>query len=362
MRDDILLQDEAVAALLGRPQLGRPLEDLGGAFRGRRVLVTGAAGSVGTHLARALASMQPATLALLDHHEHTLFLLQRQFPAGQSGHGPVVFYLADVRNSARMEAIFREARPEIVFHLAAYKHVPLGEAFPEEILSVNVLATRRLLELAAEYGVQTFVYPSSDKAVNPPSLYGATKRLGECLVQSMAVKTGRRFSVARYVNIIGTRGSVIETFIHQLEAGVPLTVTDLGMTRYWVGMREALWLALEVAAEASPGAVLMLDAGGPLPVAEMARRLHRLLAGNTTPFRLETTGVRPGERLHEELLSRYETPVPGPRHGLLEVCNSRDPERLAGLGHRVDCLAQLIAAQDTSALRRELMAAAMEFQ
>ncbi len=361
MRDDILFQEEAVAALLGRPQLGRALEDLGGAFRGRRVLVTGAGGSVGTHLARVLASMRPATLALLDHHEHSLFLLQRQFHSGQSDSGPV-FYLADVRDSARMKAIFRRVRPEIVFHLAAYKHVPLGEAFPEEILSVNVLATKCLLELAAEHGVETFVYPSSDKAVNPPSLYGATKRLGECLVQSMAAQTGRRFNVARYVNIIGTRGSVIETFIQQLEAGVPFTVTDLGMTRYWVGMREAIWLALEVAAEASPGSVLMLDAGDPLPVAEMARRLHRLLAGNTAPFRLETTGVRPGERLHEELLSRYETYVPGPRHGLLEVCNSRGPERLTGLDQRVDHLAHLLAAQDADALRRKLMAAAMELQ
>lgn len=347
-----------LAALLGRPEQATGLEAAGEALRGRRVLVTGAAGSVGSALAEALAGLAPAALYLLDHHEHTLFGLARSFAA--TGRTAEVV-LADVRDRRRMERLFRAARPEVVFHLAAYKHVPFGERFPEQTVATNVLATRDLLELAAEFDVVSFAYPSSDKSVNPPSLYGATKRLGEALVRRQAALTGQRFAVARYVNILGTRGSVIETFAAQLLAGQPLTLTDPRMTRYWMTMAEAVWLICQVAALAPPGAVWLLDGLCERPVAETARDLARLLRPEQTDYPVRTTGARPGERLREELLSAREAAAPGPRPGLLAV-ERPGGDCLESVAEHVAEIEALYQAGEAAALRRATMAAAEQLQ
>ena len=202
--------------LLGRTEFAGDLTAAAAFVKNRRVLVTGAAGSVGWPLTHVLLENEPDALILLDHHEHSLFSLERVLGAARPG---LSYELADVRDHLRLRRIFDQQRPEIVIHLAAAKHVPYGERFPDGAVAANVFATASLLELADAANVEAFVYPSSDKSVQPPSVYGATKRLAEALVQTNA--HDRRWSIVRYVNIIGTRGSVIETFTQQVLADRP---------------------------------------------------------------------------------------------------------------------------------------------
>ncbi len=351
----------AAEALLGRPELPIDLNAAHHELAGRRILVTGAGGSVGTALAALLLSLGPAELVLLDHHDHALFSLQRRLEAVAAG-GSWRLALADVRDDTALARLLDDARPEVVFHLAAYKHVSLGEKFPTETFKVNVLATARLLELAAERGVERLVYPSSDKAVNPPSLYGATKRISEVLVQRAARRKGARYLVSRYVNIVGTRGSVIETFAEQIAAGQPLTVTDPSMARYWITMPEATWLIVQAAAVGAPESVLMLDACEELLTVEVARRLKAVLAPATGEPAYRFTGARPGERLHEVLLSANESFSPGPCPGILEISHASRAEQLTALPELLADLTALVDRADPTQFKSAVMEAAQALQ
>jgi FlaA1/EpsC-like NDP-sugar epimerase len=343
--------------LLGRRERCSPLAEVAAEFAGRRVLITGAGGSVGPELAAWLVPVA-AQVVLLDHHEASLWELHRRFGEQLS----VKLLLADIRNSTRIAEALRQWRPELVFHLAAYKHVPFGEVFSDETFGVNVRGTRLLLERAAEAGVERFVYPSSDKSCNPPSLYGATKRLAELLVRKAAARTGRSYNVARFVNILGTQGSVIETFAQQIREQRPLTVTDAAMTRYWISMNEAVWLLLSTAALPSGGQVLMLDARQEVAVVEMAERVCSLLLGDDGRHEITYGIPRPGERLREELLSASERFDDGPRKGLLRVLDGRAAEHLAQVDVLMDHLEQLAETADASALRSAVMSAAAALQ
>ncbi|MGE3270102.1 MAG: polysaccharide biosynthesis protein, partial [Chloroflexota bacterium] len=329
------------ATLLGRDELPLDWSAARQALAGARVLVTGAGGSVGARLAEMLLDLGPAHLTLLDHHDHALFALRRRLDdlTRERTDAPAWnLALADIRDSRRLTRVFDDARPDVIFHMAAYKHVPFGEEFPEETFGVNVLATDQILRLAAERGVQRLAYPSSDKAVHPPSLYGATKRLSETLVGRSAQDLGRQFVAIRYVNILGTHGSAIETFAAQVAEGQALTITDPAMTRYWISMPEAIWLVVQAAVLGAPGSVLMLDVPDEVPTVTIARRVEALVAPDQPELPIRVTGLRPGERLREELLSEHETFKPGPCPGLLEVVNQRREENLAGV---TDCLEQL---------------------
>ncbi|HYU17560.1 MAG TPA: polysaccharide biosynthesis protein [Chloroflexota bacterium] len=356
------------AALLGRDELPTDLDAARRALAGRRVLVTGAGGSVGTNLAELLHSLEPEHLVLLDHHDHALFTLKRRLEQMASAGSPTNpattwrLVLADVRDTVKLSRLLDEARPDVIFHLAAYKHVPFGEQFPEETFAVNVVATARLLDLASARGVERFVYPSSDKAVNPPSLYGATKRLCEILVQRAAHDDRRGFAVARFVNILGTHGSAIEIFAEQINSDQPLTVMDPSMARYWISMREATWLLVQSGALARPGAVLMLDAGDEVPVVAMVRRVEALLAPGTPQRQIHFTGTRPGERLREELLSEYESFKPGPCPGIFQVWNRRREEHVATLADHLGRLEQLADTGDAARLKAATMEAARALQ
>jgi FlaA1/EpsC-like NDP-sugar epimerase len=298
--------------LLGRPEFGGDLTEAARELAsGRRVLVTGAAGSVGWPLAELLAAAEPERLVLVDHHEYSLFSLERALGRSPS------YELADIRDERGLSAMFERHRPQVVLHLAAAKHVPYGERFPELAVASNVLATAALLDLAGAAGVETFVYPSSDKSVDPPSLYGATKRLGEALTQA------QRQTVVRFVNIIGTRGSVIETFTHQVIAEQPLSVTDARMTRYWISMHEALWSLLSAPRAAPGGSLLMPACGEAVPLLETA---------------------------------------PAGADGLRLVRTRRDPSRLAHLSDVVKELGALVQARDGAALRARALRAAEDLQ
>ena len=344
--------------LLGRPEFAGDLAASAASLAGKRVVVTGAAGSVGWPLSHVLSRASPRALIAVDHHEHSLFSLERSIrPAADS----LGFELLDLRDTRRLARAFERWQPDVVFHLAAAKHVPYGERFPEGVVEANVLATNALLDLAERFGVETFVYPSSDKSVQPPSLYGATKRLCEARVQLWA-RTGRRGIVARFVNIVGTRGSVIETFAQQVQVGASLTVTDERMTRYWISMDEALWLLLETARLGQPGDVLMPDCGAPVPVVETARRLAEWYCPERKPYPIDVTGIRPGERLHEVLLSENESFEPGPSAGLLRVATRRDPARLDSVPGTIDALRRAVECGDAAAARKTSMTAAEALQ
>jgi FlaA1/EpsC-like NDP-sugar epimerase len=319
--------------------------------------VTGAAGSVGSPLAQVLLAAEPERLVLLDHHEHSLFSLERTLGPVRPG---VSYELADVRDPLRLRRIFDQHGPAIVIHLAAAKHVPYGERFPEGAVAANVLATAQLLELADAAHVEAFVYPSSDKSVQPPSVYGATKRLAEALVQITA--RDRRWGIVRYVNIIGTRGSVIETFTQQVLADRPLSVTDDRMTRYWISMHEALWCALMTAQCAAPGQVVMPACGEPVPIVETAERLAGWYRPERVPYPISRTGIRPGERLHEVLLSRNEVFGDGPTPGLRSVRSAREHTALEGVPKIVDELRAMVERGEREALARACLAAADALQ
>ncbi len=343
--------------LLGRPEFAADVAQAAQVVHARRVLLTGAAGSIGSPLAHTLLAAGPASLILLDHHEHSLFSLERALGAARPG---LSYELADVRDAARLERVFDQQRPDTVIHLAAAKHVPYGERFPEGAVATNVVATASLLHLADQTGVETFVYPSSDKSVRPPSVYGATKRLAEALVQTLA--DDRHWAVVRYVNIIGTRGSVIETFTQQVLANRPLSVTDARMTRYWISMNEAIWCALSTAQRAAPGEVLMPACGEPVPIEDTARRLAGWYRPEQVPYPINHTGIRPGERLDEVLLSPNESFSDGPAVGLRSVRTTRDPRALVELPRMVDELRRLVLAEDRVGVARACLRGAETLQ
>ncbi len=344
--------------LLGRPECSGDLSTAAAWVRDRRVLITGAAGSVGSPLSHTCLRAEPSSLVLVDHHEHSLFSLERSLGPAREG---LAYELVDVRDPRRLARLFERYRPEVVVHLAAAKHVPYGERFPEGVVEANLLATDSLLRLAELAGVQTFVYPSSDKSVAPPSLYGATKRLCEALVQHQRAD-GRHWLVVRFVNIIGTRGSVIETFTQQVLAGTPLSVTDERMTRYWISMDEALWLVLGAGAAGQHGEVLMPACGEAVPVLETARRLASWYCPERDPYPVAVTGIRPGERLHEVLLSANESSEPGTWQGLLAVRTRRDPSVLERVPGVVEELRSLVERGDREAIRSTAMRAAESLQ
>lgn len=329
--------------------------------RERRVLVTGAAGSVGWPLAHALVAARPRSLVLLDHHEHSLFSLERSL-VGLDAEG-LAYELVDVRDRPRLERALARHQPEAIVHLAAAKHVPYGERFPEGVVEANVLATETLLSLAEAQGAERLVYPSSDKSVAMPSLYGATKRICEGLVQAAARRHGRQWSVCRFVNIVGTRGSVIETFTQQVQQGQPLSVTDPRMTRYWISMDEALWLVAHTGGTADPGSVLMPDCGEAVSVLDTARAIADWYGpGENDAYPIQVMGIRPGERLHEVLLSDNESLGPGPAAGLLRVSTRRPVERLSEASGAAANLRSLLARGAVDQLRAEAMRAAEALQ
>jgi len=352
-----LFAGKNLPVLLGRPLRSIPTTVGERELRGARILVTGAAGSVGTALVSRLITLDPEIVVALDTHEASLFHLSRGLPPG----APIDPRVADVRNEAKVRRLFHEIRPHVVFYLAAYKHVPFGEREADEPVSVNVLGTDVVVRAATELGVRHFVYPSSDKAVNPPSIYGATKRLAETiLLARVAAAVQPAIHVVRYVNIIGSSGSVLETFAQQARAGSPLTLTDSRMTRYWMAMDEAIDLLIH-AIELPSGSCTLLDAGEPTPVTEMAERLYCLIRGDGVKPEFVVTGARPGERLSEELASASERLTPLRDDGVLGIHSSRIHDEPA-TSAMIDELKELLTETHVEALRSRVMELAKELQ
>ena len=295
------LREVEITDLLRREPIRLNDEAIGATIAGKTVLVTGAGGSIGRELTRQIARWAPGRLILLGHGENSIF--ETLLELGENFQNlDLLPLIADVRDRGRLEAIFSEYRPQVVFHAAAHKHVPLMEANPTEAITNNVLGTKNLVETADKFGVERFVLISTDKAVAPSNVYGATKRLAEMLVLDAARRTGKLFTVVRFGNVLGSRGSIIPKFKHQIAAGGPLTITHPDMERFFMTIPEAVYLVLQASAFGQGGEVFVLNMGKQVRILDLAEDLIRL--SGLEPGRdieIVFTGIRPGEKLSEVL-------------------------------------------------------------
>lgn len=308
------IREVQIEDLLGREPVAVDLEEIAGYLRGQCVLVTGAGGSIGSELCRQVAAFHPRELVLLDNSENGVFEtslgLGRHFPTLRA---PVV--IADIRDRPKIRRIFDQYRPSVVFHAAAHKHVPLMESHPDEAVKTNILGTRNVAEAAIRAGAKRFVLISTDKAVNPSSVMGATKRVAEMIVQTLDAGCRRdggstRLVAVRFGNVLGSRGSVVPTFKEQIALGGPVTVTHPDMRRYFMTIPEAVQLVIQAGAMGQGGEIFILDMGEPVRILDLAENLIRLSGfepGSDIPVVI--TGPRPGEKLFEELLTAEEGTV-----------------------------------------------------
>lgn len=302
--------------LLERPQINVNTDNVRQIIQNKVVLVSGAAGSIGSELVRQIQPFAPQVTILLEVSEsplHDLVLdLRKQYPEAR-----FIPVIADVRNRARMEQVFSKMRPDVVYHAAAYKHVPLMESFPNEAIQANVAGTKNMADMSVKYGVQRFVMISTDKAVNPTNIMGASKRIAEIYVQSIFRKLHAtnpdctKFITTRFGNVLGSNGSVIPYFRKQIAAGGPVTVTHPDIIRYFMTIPEACCLVMEASTLGEGGEIFVFDMGKPVKILDLARNMIRL-AGYTPEkdIQIEFSGLRPGEKLYEELLNQKETTLP----------------------------------------------------
>jgi FlaA1/EpsC-like NDP-sugar epimerase len=306
------LQKVQFEDLLGRDPIRLDLELIRKGLSHKTIMVTGAAGSIGSEIVRQLSRFVSNNIILVDQAETPMFHLENELKKEYS-HLKFKSQLADITNVEKMELIFNIYHPEIVFHAAAYKHVPLMEENPHEALRVNVGGTRTLVELAVKYGVKKFVMISSDKSVNPTNVMGASKRMCEMLVQTKSMKEGvkTQFVITRFGNVLGSNGSVIPLFKKQIEEGGPITVTHPEITRYFMTIPEACQLVLEAGLMGNGGEIFVFDMGKPVKIVDLANNMIQLSGLEPgKDIKIEFRGLRPGEKLYEELLSMSEKVLP----------------------------------------------------
>ena len=355
------VRDLAAADLLGRAPLGLDVETAKHLVEGKRVLVTGAGGTIGSELSRQIAVLGPKSLVLFERYENALWAVERSVAPLTPG-GTVYSVIADVTDQQRVDEVLAEYRPQLILHAAAHKHVPLMELNPCEAIKNNVKGTRIVGEAAVRHRVEQFVLISSDKAVNPSSVMGATKRVSELLVMALAGRGPTGFVVVRFGNVMGSNGSVIPLFLEQIRAGGPVTVTHPDMRRYFMSIPEAVQLVLQAAALGENGALYVLDMGEEIRVVDMARNLIRL--SGFIPDReipIVFTGVRPGEKLSEELVASDESIELSRLEGVRRVRSARELSP-ADLGRDVADLERFAEKGATGAVMQQLGAMVAMFR
>lgn len=299
-------QEIDIADLLGRPEVVLNQEELNTYFEGKTILVTGAGGSIGSEICRQIARFSPKRLLLLGHGENSIYLIHRELLEKYGKSIELIPVIADVQDRERIFDIMATYRPNVVYHAAAHKHVPLMEYNPHEAVKNNIFGTKNVAEAAKAANVEKFVMISTDKAVNPPNVMGATKRVAEMIVTNLNEPGKTQFAAVRFGNVLGSRGSVVPLFKEQIKNGGPVTVTDFRMTRYFMTIPEASRLVIQAGHLARGGEIFVLDMGEPVQILELARKVI-LLSGHTEEeIGIVESGIRPGEKLYEELLSSEE--------------------------------------------------------
>ena len=300
------LRDVDLLDLLGRDPVKVNLDEVGSYITNKVVLVTGGGGSIGSELCRQIAKQHPKQLIVFDIYENNVYDIQQELKVTNPELN-AEYLIGSVRNTGRLEYIFKTYRPNIVFHAAAHKHVPLMEDSPNEAIKNNVMGTYKTAKAADQYGVEKFVLISTDKAVNPTNIMGASKRLCEMVVQMMSRHSKTDFVAVRFGNVLGSNGSVIPLFKKQIAAGGPVTVTDKRIIRFFMTIPEAVSLVLQAGAYAHGGEIFILDMGEPVKIDDMARNLIKLSGYEPdVDIKIVYTGLRPGEKLYEEVLMKEE--------------------------------------------------------
>lgn len=337
--------------LLRRPPVRMDMAQAMAYIEGETVLVTGAGGSIGSELVRQLLALKPAQILLFGHGEHSIFQIHQEL---LQEHGiEAVPLIGDVADRRRLEQIFGRYRPSVVFHAAAHKHVPLMESNPTEAIKNNVIGTRNLLWASERFGVQTFVLISTDKAVNPTSVMGASKRVAEMLVQAQGARCEGRYMAVRFGNVLGSRGSVVPVIQRQILRNLPVTITHPEMVRFFMTIPEAVTLVLQTGALGKAGQVFVLDMGEPVRIVDLARDLVRLCGlVPDRDVRFRFTGIRPGEKLYEEVLTQEEGTAATRLDRIFAAPALQINERW--LQSRVDALAGAAAEGDEDEVRQLL--------
>lgn len=276
------------------------------AIRDNTVLITGAGGSIGSELCRQIVALKPKKLVLFGRGENSIYQIERELWSICDSDIEIVGLIGDIQNKARLETIFSGYLPNIIYHAAASKHVPLMENNPTEAVLNNIIGTKNLTDIADKYGAESFVMISSDKAVRPSSVMGASKRIAELLVQSMNKDSNTCFSIVRFGNVLGSRGSVVPLFQEQIDKGGPITITHRDMTRFFMTIPEASKLVIQAGAFATGGEIFILDMGQPVKIVDLATKMIILNGRSLEDIKIVEVGIRPGEKIHEELMSKQE--------------------------------------------------------
>jgi len=301
------LRNVEIEDLLGRDPVHLDQTMIEKQLRGKKILVTGAGGSIGSEICRQVAKFKPKEIVILGHGENSIYQLNMELVGKYSQHFTITPVIADVQDRKRIFEVMDKYKPDVVYHAAAHKHVPLMELNPREAVKNNILGTRNVAEAASHARVKAFVMVSTDKAVNPPNIMGATKRLCEMIVQDMATRSEyTKFVAVRFGNVLGSRGSVIPLFKKQIAEGGPITVTHPDIVRYFMTIPEAAQLVIQAGALARGGEIFVLDMGQPVKIVDLAKNLIRLSGFDEGDIEIKFTGLRPGEKMYEELLNEGE--------------------------------------------------------
>lgn len=301
------LRNVEIEDLLGRDPVHLDQTMIEKQLRGKKILVTGAGGSIGSEICRQVAKFKPKEIIILGHGENSIYQLNMELVGKYSQHFTITPVIADVQDRKRIFEVMDKYKPDVVYHAAAHKHVPLMELNPREAVKNNILGTRNVAEAASHARVKSFVMVSTDKAVNPPNIMGATKRLCEMIVQDMATRSEyTKFVAVRFGNVLGSRGSVIPLFKKQIAEGGPITVTHPDIVRYFMTIPEAAQLVIQAGSLARGGEIFVLDMGQPVKIVDLAKNLIRLSGYDEGDIEIKFTGLRPGEKMYEELLNEGE--------------------------------------------------------
>jgi FlaA1/EpsC-like NDP-sugar epimerase len=352
------LRDVAIEDLLGRDAVKLDDALISADLSNRVVLVTGAGGSIGSEICRQVSGYRPKQLVLVEQAENALFEIHRELTSAFPDLD-IVPCVADICDAARVEHLLQTHAPEVVYHAAAHKHVPMMEWNPCEAVKNNVLGTQKLATLAHQYGVRAFVMISTDKAVNPTSVMGATKRTAELFIQALGKKSSTRFVTVRFGNVLGSNGSVVPIFKEQIARGGPITITHPDMRRYFMTIPEACQLVLQAGSMGRGGEIYILDMGEPVKIVDLARDLIQLSGFQEDEIEIVFTGLRPGEKLYEELSVADEN-ADKTRHPKIFI-GKTTAQSLEAIRASLSHLETLVATEDGEAIRRSLATIVPEY-